>query len=40
VGNRGGTFHIDPPLTITEAQFDEFIAAYRTAVDVDSGLFP
>jgi acetylornithine aminotransferase len=36
VGNRGTTFRIDPPLTVTEAQFDEFVTALRTASHIDS----
>jgi adenosylmethionine-8-amino-7-oxononanoate aminotransferase len=30
VGNRGGTLRIDPPLIITESEFEAFIDAFRT----------
>lgn len=30
VGNRGSSFRIDPPLIITETEFDEFINAFKS----------
>jgi len=32
IGNRGSAFRIDPPLTITKAEIDEFIAALKNSI--------
>lgn len=32
IGNRGSSFRIDPPLTITEAEFSQFIEAFRNVI--------
>lgn len=31
-GNRGSSFRVDPPLILTEGEFDEFIEAFRTVI--------
>lgn len=33
IGNRGSFFRIDPPLTITDEEFDRFLEAFRGVVD-------
>ena len=32
VGNRGTSFRIDPPLILTETEFDGFIDAFKTII--------
>ena len=32
LGNRGASFRIDPPLILTEAEFDEFINAFKAVI--------
>lgn len=32
IGNRGGSFRIDPPLILTEAEFDGFIDAFKAVI--------
>lgn len=32
IGNRGASFRIDPPLILTEAEFDEFIEAFKAVI--------
>ena len=32
LGNRGASFRIDPPLVLTEADFDGFIKAFKSAL--------
>jgi acetylornithine aminotransferase len=39
VGNRGGTFRIDPPLTIAEADFSAFVDAFRGLLAGEAELF-
>ena len=32
IGNRGGSFRIDPPLIITETEFGDFIDAFKAVI--------
>ena len=32
IGNRGASFRIDPPLILTQAEFDEFIEAFKAVL--------
>ncbi len=33
IGNRGATFRIDPPLTLTEEEFDGFFSIFKTLIE-------